>query len=194
MSFHDIKLPDYIETYLSAAPNFAVSIAKTTSGREIRRLDITQVKQCYAVNNCLLSLDQFEAFMAFYLARAGCYHSFRLNDSADNKARDQKVASFDEKGNFQLTKTYNDTIKPYTRVITKPVKNTVKLSVNQTSVSDFFIDYNTGKITLFSPINDILIANFDFDVHVRFSNEKFKYDYLPNGSVRITDLIMEELI
>ncbi len=71
MNFHDIRMPEFIETFAVGKPEFATSCAMTLSGREVRNLDREYARQRYLIKNCRLSSFEFEQFSSFFRARRG---------------------------------------------------------------------------------------------------------------------------
>lgn len=76
MSFHDIRIPEFIETFAVGRPEFITSRVSTISGREIRSLDREHARQRYMIKNCCLSSVEFEQFSAFFRARRGGSFAF----------------------------------------------------------------------------------------------------------------------
>ncbi|HJD65542.1 MAG TPA: TIGR02217 family protein [Rickettsia endosymbiont of Bembidion nr. Transversale] len=196
MNFHDIRMPEFIESFAIGKPEFATSCVTTKSGREARHLDRENVCQKYLIKNAKLSAAEFEQFNSFFKARRGSNFAFRFRDYADYKVTEGIIAKGGGNLNkFQLKKIYADPILPYERVITKPVNNSVTLYINNVRTMGI-IDYNDGAITLPNPLNqdEILTADFVFDVAVRFSVDSFEYSYCGDGSIELSDIELMEVI
>ncbi len=195
MSFHDISLPKFMEVFAVCRPEFKVSIAQTINGRELRSLDQEYAKQYYALQSCRLSQIEFAEFNNFFHSRRGSAYSFRFRDLADYKVAKQLIDIGDgTKTTFQLFKIYDDALMPYIRTINKPAKNKVKIFVGEEQVAAQ-IDYNTGIITLVRPLLEYtnLIAEFEFDVEVRFIDDSFSYNHCADGSIELSNVNLIEI-
>ncbi len=196
MSFHDIRLPKFIENFAIGQPEFSNSYISTLSGREVRSLDREIARQKYLINNCRLSISEFDQFSAFFRARRGGNFSFRLRDNFDYRVSEQFIA----KGNgelqqFQLSKLYQDQILPYRRIITKPVNGSEEFFIDQDKI-EVQVNYLNGIINLDKPLDQgkILSGSFLFDVPVRFANDNFEYFYSQDGSIELSPIELLEVI
>ncbi|WP_375319335.1 TIGR02217 family protein [Candidatus Tisiphia endosymbiont of Oplodontha viridula] len=196
MNFHDIRMPEFIETFAVGKPEFATSCAATLSGREVRSLDREYARQKYLIKNCRLSSLEFEQFSAFFRARRGGNFAFRFRDNVDYQVSGQFIAEGDGKlTQCQLVKLYEDSILPYARTINKPVSGSEEFYVNGVNLK-VEVDYNSGLVTLPSPLEkgQILTGNFIFDVAVRFTNDSFEYSYSSDGSIELSQIELMEVI
>jgi uncharacterized protein (TIGR02217 family) len=196
MNFHDIRIPEFIEVFAVGKPEFSTSYALTKSGREVRHLDRAHAHHKYLIKNCRLSNVEFNQFNSFFKARRGSNFAFRFRDYADYKV----LSGFIAKGNgkvqqFYLSKLYYDPILPYSRVITKPVENSINLYINNVKTL-YSVDYSQGVVTLPTALleNQVLTADFVFDVAVRFKNDSFEYSYCSDCSVAISDIELVEVV
>ncbi|MGI4775415.1 MAG: phage distal tail protein, Rcc01695 family [Janthinobacterium lividum] len=195
MSFHDTILPKFISIFAIGSPQFSSSIASTLSGREIRNLDQEYARQRYIIKDCCLSIAEFEEFNAFFRARRGKNTSFRFRDQADCKVSKQIVEQQNiHYRSFQLIKSYDDQISPYSRIITKPVVDSVKIYLDN-EIIEANVDYSKGivKIDIDAKVEQILQADFTFDVMVRFAADSFAYHQEDNGSIRLEDFELTEV-
>lgn len=200
MNFHDIRMPQFIESFATGRAEFATSCVATLSGREVRNLDREYSKQKYSIKNCRLSSTEFEQFSAFFRARRGSNFSFRFRDNFDYQATKQLIGKGNGKGNggsqqFQLIKRYEDAVLPYFRVITKPVRGSCEFFCNNIPIEGA-VDYNNGLVILANPLAQaqILIANYFFEVEVRFSLDSFEYHYSADGSIELSEIELLEVI
>lgn len=195
MSFHDINLPRFMEVFAICKPEFSVSIAETVNGRELRSIDQEYAKQHYVLQNCRLSPAEFAQLNNFFCSRRGNAYSFRFRDLADYKVNKQLIGIGDgNKSAFQLFKIYDDAVLPYVRMIYKPAKNKVKIFIGEEE-TEAQIDYDTGIVTLPQPLIEYtnLIAEFEFDVEVRFTDNNFNYHYCSDGSIELASLNLIEV-
>lgn len=196
MNFHDTSFPKFLETFVVGSCNFSTSKEESMSGRESRNSDSGISKKKYDLRNCYLSSKEFEIFNSFFQARRGMRFSFRLKDRFDFQGETEIIGVGDgKKLEFQLQKSYDDLISPYIRIITKPVPFSVKLFCKNRPIQPDHVDFNTGKIYLSEAIEQgaELIANFDFDIAVRFTQDSFKYSFDENGSILLEDVQMVEV-
>ncbi len=197
MNFHDIRMPQFIESFATGRAEFATSCVSTLSGREVRNLDREYSKQKYSIKNCRLSTIEFEQFSAFFRARRGSNFSFRFRDNLDYQATKQLIAKGDGKlQNFQLIKRYEDLISPYSRVITKPVVNSCEFFSGEMGSIAAQVDYNNGIVSLEKPLAEdkVLITNYLFEVEVRFGLDSFEYHYHEDGSIELSEIELLEVI
>lgn len=196
MSFHDVRLPQYIEIFAIGRSEFSTSTAVSMSGREVRNSDSQIAKRRYSLNNCCLSADQFEVFNSFFQARAGQRFSFRLRDHFDYRVEKQIIAIGDGvSSEFQLQKTYEDAVSPYVRIITKPVLDNIEIWLDDEVFEVESIDANSGKVNSSNPLKQgvNICASFIFDVPVRFAADSFQYSFSSDGSIKLDDVELIEV-
>jgi len=200
MRFHDISLPKFIEVFAIGVPEFSNSSLSTLSGRELIFLDRENARQKYLIKNCRLSQAQFEEFNNFFRARRGKQFAFRFRDYSDYQVNKQFIAEGNSiLSEFQLFKLYADLISPYVRKITRLVKNNIILYIDNDTIDDLTIEtinYDTGIVTLKQPLpqKKTLIADFIFDIPVRFNNDSFEYFYCEDGSIELSIIELVEVI
>jgi len=197
MLFHDVKLPKFMEVFATGVPEFSTLYASTVSGREARHCARQEALQKYQLKNCLLSELQFQEFGSFFRARKGRFYGFRFHDLADFKVERQVIATGSDgeaRREIPLYKKYDDPVCPYFRRITKPLKGEIKLYLGGMEFESE-IDYEKGVILLSRSleIGEELIADFMFDVAVRFTSDSFEYKFRPDGSIEIADMELIEV-
>jgi uncharacterized protein (TIGR02217 family) len=195
MSFHDLRIPSFIEVFAYGTPEFSTSCASSASGREVRSSDRSEVIHRYQIRGARLSLDQFELFNGFFKARSGRRFSFRFKDYADFMAEKSLIAIGDGNSReFQLFKIYEDLSHPFSRKITKPVSNKIVIYLDS-AAAQVAINYQKGIITFDHPPahGSRIIANFEFDVPVRFASDHFGYQFKNDGSIELSDFDLIEV-
>lgn len=195
MSFHNINLPKFIEVFAVGKPEFLTSYVSTISGREVRISEREYAKQKYLIKDCHLNETQFGHFNSFFRARRGRQHTFRFRDYADFKAVKQIIAQGDNQSReFYFFKIYEDIISSSRRRITKPVKESVKLYINDQLLENVSLDCDKGIIKLENPLmkEQILTADFIFDVAVRFNSDSYEYAYCNDGSIELSPIELVE--
>lgn len=199
MSFHNIRLPKFIEVCLTGNIIFDTSLVSTIAGQEIRHTNNQIPKRHYIIKNCYLSAKQFEIFHNFFCARYGKKFAFHICDYNDCKVKNQIIGKGDNQAiEFQLYKTYNDDIAPITRKIIYPVNDTIQIYVNNIEISDELknnISITDGKIILPEPLpmNDILSVNCTFHVPVRFNTDAIEYTKTDDGTIKLNDIELIEV-
>jgi uncharacterized protein (TIGR02217 family) len=196
MNFHNIRLPKFIEILSTCSTEFNTYCINTISGRETRRQNKEYARQKYIIKNPIFNMNEFEQFNNFFKARRGRQYSFRLRDHFDYNVENQFIASGDDiSQEFQLIKLYDDKVAPYSRRITKIVEDTCNLSINDMKINAN-IDYVTGIVKLSEVLqkNQILKANFMFDVEVRFASDNFEYIEKADSSFELSDIILLEIL
>ncbi len=184
-AFHNVTFPLALSYGVTGGPSCRTDITRLASGGEYRNNPHAASRRRYDAGSGLKSLGDVATLIAFYEARRGQLHGFRLRDPMDYStaplgkavtAQDQILMRADgQTQSFQLFKHYGDDAGSYARLISKPVAATLKVAINGTQ-SACLVDDLTGLIQFDTPPpeNAIISAGFEFDVPVRFDT-----DYLP---------------
>lgn len=194
---HNIVLPGNISSCATGISEFSNNRVTTKSGHEICSENEQLIRRKYLINECRLSIEEFEQFNIFFMARRGSRFGFLLKDHFDSQAVRQLIAKGDgQTNNYHLQKTYKDTISPYVRIIKYPYDRSVKLYINNKIYSDFQIEQETRQIILKQPLpsNADLLATFSFFIPVRFSCDSYKYRFHDDGSIILSDIEIQEVI
>ena len=189
MSFHDVRFPVDISLRANGGPGRRTQVVALASGKEERNASWADSRREYDVGLGLRSVDDVSDTIAFFEARLGRLYAFRFKDWADFKSTkpgqtpgnaDQLIGTGDgQTASFQLVKTYADAAGSYVRDVTKPVFGTVLVAVNgvgKIENTHFTVDHLTGMITFtggnIPASGQAVTAGFEFDVPVRFVNDK----------------------
>ena len=203
MNFHEVRFPTDISRGAQGGPERRTDVVVLGSGFEERNSRWAESRRSYNAGYGIKSLDQLYAVLSFFEERRGRLYGFRWRDHGDWKsaepgaqptAADQFIGTGDgATATFQLSKTYGGSFAPWTRVVSKPVAGSVKVSVagnEQIEGTGFTIDSTSGIVTLLAghvpaPGEEVR-AGFEFDVPVRFDSDKletnvsgFKYGAIP---------------
>jgi uncharacterized protein (TIGR02217 family) len=185
MGFDNVRFPTAISLGATGGPERRTDVVMTASGREERNARWASSRRKYNVGYGLRSLDDIQAVVTFFEERQGRLHAFRFKDHGDFKscaasstpaASDQQIRIGDgTTASFQLSKTYGQSERAYARSIHAPVAGSVKIAVNNSPVTSFVLNAQTGMIT-FNPghvpaPDTIVTAGFEFDVPVRFDTD-----------------------
>lgn len=189
MAFHDIRFPASLSFGSVGGPERRTEIVTLQNGHEERNTPWAHSRRRYDAGLGLRSLDDVEALIAFFEARAGQLHGFRWKDWADYKsgpasravAHDDQVIGVGDGVTrvFQLVKTYRSGGEAYARPVRKPVPGSVVVAIAgdpKAESLEFTLDPVTGAITFEAApaIGAQVTAGFEFDVPVRFDTDRIQ--------------------
>ena len=122
---------------------------------------------------------------SFFEARNGRLYGFRFKDWSDYKSclpsqishpMDQQIGTGNgTRTEFQLMKHCTSGSVTWSRRITKPVADTVRIAVAGSELaSGWSVDLTTGVVTFAAPPENgaVVSAGFQFDVPVRFDTDE----------------------
>ena len=197
--FYNIRFPDDISTEFKKIINFNTEIntSKNLNEQRIKLLDYCY--NVYEIDYKNLTSKNLEKIISFFSLVKGRYSSFRFKDWLDYKVSDQIIGIYSDSNEFQLIKNYSidsSHNQIYTRTITKPVEDTVKVYVNNIENDNFTIDNATGILTIKSKLSegDIITASFEFDVHVRFFSDELVIKNITKNISKIEELKLIEIL
>jgi uncharacterized protein (TIGR02217 family) len=181
MAFHEVRFPDAISRGARGGPERRTQVVELTSGDEERNASWANSRRRYDVAYGIRRADDLAAVVAFFEARNGRLHGFRFKDWGDHRSclpsgtpspLDQPLGTGDGvRTAFPLLKRYASGGQSWTRAITKPVADTVRIALGGTEqLSGWSVDTTTGVVTFGSaPGAGIPVtAGFEFDTPVRF--------------------------
>jgi uncharacterized protein (TIGR02217 family) len=190
-SFDDILFPIEIGRSASATAEFSTNIVTTLSGHERRNSAWADARLSYDVAPGIRSDAELGILLAFFRARRGPAIGFRLRDPFDNSsngmtkvptANDQPLGIGDGlKTQFQLTKNYGEAGLAQSRLITRPVDDSVVIAVNGQAPQAWTLA--AGGIIAFTvapPAGAMITAGFLFDVPVRFAEDRIEISRFSN--------------
>ena len=197
--FNNIRFPDDISTEFKKIINFNTEIntSKNLNEQRIKLLDYCY--NVYEIDYKNLTSKNLEKIISFFSLVKGRYSNFRFKDWLDYKVSDQIIGIYSDSNEFQLIKNYSidsSHNQIYTRTITKPVEDTVKVYVNNIENDNFTIDNATGILTIKSKLSegDIITASFEFDVHVRFFSDELVIKNITKNISKIEELKLIEIL
>lgn len=180
MDFVEVRFPTDIAYGASGGGVFNTDITTSYTGYEQRNINWDKAKASYTISLANKSKTEIQNVIAFFYARHGKAVGFRFKDWMDFEAENQYIGTGDNiKKQFQLVKIYESGGIEYKRTITKPVRDTVKIYINNILLEeelDYTLNYTTGIITFddnnIPTNNDLITADFEFDVPVRFDSDE----------------------
>ncbi len=208
MSFHNIRFPEEISFGALVGSVRQVDIVQLANGREIRSSPWRQNRRQYQVGTGVKSHDDIYEIMSFFEARRGRLHGFRFKDWLDYKScapgrlvgkQDQTIAIADGLSTeFQLIKTFRSGNQEAQRKITKPIRDTVQISVDDLPYElgkQFEVDDQTGQVSFAAPPERgaPIYAGFEFDVAVRFDCDELLVSLTQFDAGEVTDIPLVEV-
>jgi uncharacterized protein (TIGR02217 family) len=183
-SFDDISYPLALGHDASVSPEFSTSVAVTASGFEHRNSLWTDARLRFDIGPGIRSDHELGQLIAFFRARRGAARGFRLRDPSDFSsngmsgtpgAADQLLGVGDGlTDSFPLVKRYGDAAASQVRRITRPVADTVMVSIDGVAQSSGWNLTEMGLIEFTTPPADgaLVRAGYLFDVPVRFAADR----------------------
>ena len=181
-----VRLPDDIEAGAEIGPSFRTSIIELTSGHEQRNQDWSGERLRANISYGMMrdrndnprpggEIDRtFMELLAFYRARRGRARGFLFKDYTDYSSEGPVLIGTGNGVNkaFLLKIVYADAGGNYTRLITRPVANTVKCYVNGDLRAHTLGDLGLVTLSGEAPeADDEVTAEFEFDIPVRFDTD-----------------------
>lgn len=189
MQFHEVRFPATLSFGSVGGPERRTDVVTISNGYEERNSPWAHSRRRYDAGMGMRSLDDVETLIAFFEARFGQLYAFRWKDwsdyrsskpSMDMTALDQVLGTGDgAQTEFSLIKTYHSGAYEYTRPISKPVLDTVRIGVagsDMQETRDYAVDYGNGMITFAQApaVGTEVTAGFEFDVPVRFDTDRIQ--------------------
>lgn len=184
MSFINERLPINVSFGSTMGVMFQTDVVEYSNGKEYVNSRWSQHRATFDQQFSSQSRAEVLAIYEFFLACRGRYHTFRVKDYLDFTSRldgrsnptalDQNIGTGDGvKTTFQLSKTYAQSVIAYTKVITKPIEDSVLVALDGVPTTAFTINYTTGIITFIAPPASgvTVTAGFKFDYHCRFNTD-----------------------
>lgn len=187
MAFHEVRFPTDLSFGALGGPERRTEIVTLANGHEERNSPWAASRRRYDAGLGLRGLDDIEALLAFFEARAGQLHGFRWKDWADYRsapaskpiaAGDQLLGSGDgARSGFGLRKAYASGAQVHHREILKPVVGSVRVAVaGVEQAAGWAFDPSLGQVVFDSPpvAGALVTAGFEFDVPVRFDTDRIE--------------------
>lgn len=181
--FHDVRFPLELGFDAVGGPVFATQVAQLASGHEQRNMQWAQGRLSYDAAPGVRSESDLVRLLEFFRARRGQAYAFRFRDPIDWRscgtdaaidARDQLLGIADGgRLRFELVKRYGEVEGGEERRITRPVADSVVVSVDGGQVFGWELD--DGGVVRFEeppPQGAEVRAGFAFDVPVRFAADR----------------------
>jgi len=198
MSFVEVQFPADISYGSSGGPEYSTDIVETFSGYEQRNINWSQSRAKYNATHGVKTPEQLEELIRFFRARQGRAIGFRFKDWTDYQATAQNIGTGDDiETDFQMVKRYTNGSVTVTRIINKPVDNSVlKIYLDAAlQMSGYTVDFSTGIVTFDTPpgVDVVVTAEFEFDVPVRFDTDHLDATIDDFGTRSWGDITLVEL-
>lgn len=182
-AFDDVLYPFALGKTAGVGPEFSTSVAVTSSGHEHRNSLWSDARMHFDVGPGIRSEDELSQILAFFRARRGAARGFRVRDPFDFSSNamtgtpgpsDQLLGIGNgNQSDFALIKTYGDTTEPQTRRITRPLVESLIVSVAGTQISGWTLaEKGIVSLDIAPPVGAEIRAGFLFDVPVRFAEDR----------------------
>lgn len=169
-AFDDVSFPIALGREAEVATELSTAIVTSAGGHEARNAEWAEARTRYDVGPGVRSEADIAALIAFFRARMGPARAFRLRDPFDWQAVDAPIGTGDGSATgFALVKHYGEVV----RRITRPVGASVTVKVAGVATEAFTLGAG-GVVTLDvpPPPGAAVTASFDFDVPVRFAEDR----------------------
>lgn len=182
-AFHDVLFPLDPGFDAVGGPEFATQVAILSSGHEQRNMQWATARLSYDAGLGIRSEEDLVRLLAFFRARRGQAYGFRFRDPIDwSSAEGDTVTASDQllgvgdgaTLSFRLVKRYGEYGSDEVRPITRPVADTVRVSVGGAEMATGWSLVPGGVVQFDTPpaTGEAVRAGFHFDVPVRFAVDR----------------------
>lgn len=201
MIIDNVRIPVWIEQGAKGGPMFNTQINRSQGGSDTSIILWQYPLHMYDIGYGISQKSEFSTILDFFYARRGRGYGFRFKDWSDFEITAQQIGV----GNgvlttFQITKTYSDAVRSFSRKITRIEAGTALVYVNgvlRTLTTHYTINNDTGLITFqpgFIPAAAALVTvTCSFDVPVRFDNDRLDVELQVFDSGMINGIILSEV-
>ena len=179
---HDVRFPFNLSLGAKASLKRQTEIVALKSGREERNSPWAHGRRMWDLGPAIQTRADALELISFFEARSGPLYSFRFRDPLDHSShptggepsdQDQVLGYGDgQRRQFAMTKRYGDGALVYARPITQLIESSLKVSVNDTSVSFTLLPGGVIELASAPAPGAAIRAGFEFDVPVRFESDQ----------------------
>jgi uncharacterized protein (TIGR02217 family) len=170
-AFDDVRFPIALGREATVEPAFSTAVVTTANGFEQRNSDWADARLRFDAGPGVRGEGELKELVEFFRARRGAAIGFRFEDPFDHSAEDQLLGVGDGvRTQFALAKRYRE----QERRITRPVAGSVRLFVAGVERVSGWTLGAKGVVQLeAAPVQGAEVrASFDFDVPVRFAEDR----------------------
>ena len=177
MTFLEQRLELGLNYGATYGPRFNTAIATSANGIEQRRAIWSNPLITVQLGDRRVNQSELDYLLAFHASTKGAFAGFRIRDWSDYKSGLTAIGT----GNgslqtWQLVKRYTVDTVTVTRAIAKPIDGTLKVYLDGDEVlTGWTCDYTTGVLS--TELTGAIIVSFDYDVPVRFEEDKIDFTY-----------------
>lgn len=188
-----VEFPLALALRATGGPERKTEIVALGSGREVRNARWADSRRRWDAGSGIRSLDDLHAVVAFFEARRGRLHGFLFRDPLDDRSclPSAEPGPFDQTAGigdgvaarFALVKAYGGAVRPWTRSITRPLAESVRVAVagvEKRPGVDFTVSEEDGGVTFAAgaipPAGAVVTAGFRFRVPARFDTDEIRVD------------------
>lgn len=194
--FNEVRLLDCVAYGSQFGQEFRTRIVSLKSGQERRNVEWSMPLGRYSVLFQALNPEDHAAVRAAHMASMGSAIPFRFKDWTDYTAEDQAIGvATGSPQELQLVKSYTFGSLTLSRIISKPIADTVELFADGVSIG-VSVDDETGIVSFIATVGSEITWSGEFDVPVRFESDRLDFDpaaksagnFLLTGDVDITEV------
>jgi uncharacterized protein (TIGR02217 family) len=170
-AFDDVRFPIALGREASVEPAFSTAVVTTANGFEQRNSDWADARLRFDAGPGVRGEAELKELVEFFRARRGAAIGFRFEDPFDNSAQDQLLGIGDGvRTQFALVKRYGE----QERRITRPVAGSLRLFVAGVERVSGWTVAAKGVVQFENApaLAAEVRASFDFDVPVRFAEDR----------------------
>lgn len=171
-----VRLPENVERGAIGGPVFNTALVGLDSGFEQSQVNWAQPRHFWDVGYGVQSKEDFYEVLEFFMARRGRARGFLFKDWSDFELTNQIIGTGDGvEDQFQIVKTYADTVLPFTRTITRPIASSLVVTVNGSPTTSYTL--LAGGIIDFVGVptsGHVIRVTGEFDVPVRFDVDQLR--------------------
>jgi uncharacterized protein (TIGR02217 family) len=181
MVIDEVQLPTTVEKGVRGGPQFNTVVLRTDGGRTSTNQNWTYPLYVGQVGYGIRSKTDLFDVINFFWARRGRLRGFLFKDWSDYEfAGDQIGTGNGVEDDFQIVRIYDDDALPFSRVITRPIEDTLVVKVNGVTVSTSNWSITTGGILHFAPAavpangHAVTIDSGEFNIPVMFGTDRLE--------------------
>lgn len=197
MAFEEMRLNDRTSYGFVGGPSLKTRIKERPSGAESRNRQWIEARWSYRAPYRKITPTMFFELQNAFLALGGMHVGCRFKDWADYKAN-MLGTTLPTQGTgtgalqvVSLVKAYAFGTRTYSRRIYKPVDGTVQFYANAVPIASTATDA-LGNFSMTAPLGQVITADFEFDVPVRFDSDDMPWSY-EEWQALTTDIALMEL-
>lgn len=196
MTFYNTRLTDKVSQGFQGSPQWSTTEIANAAGFSAFNQDWSSAHWYFVADYTILNPRDQNEIRACFMAMRGRTHSFRNKDWGDYRATDEPLGTGDGTNTpRQLKKYYIFGAASFARNIILPIASTVVVTANGTPFA-VTVNDETGMVAPASgnwPNGQVLLASFDFDVRVRFGQDKYTFT-LPAKNVATVSIDLVEAL